>query len=184
MPTKQSLRRELQTRLQNQLPAQRARRSQAIEAKLFGLEAFKRAGCVCFYVSLPLEVDTAPMIDRALREGKRVLVPRTDLENKELSLHEIKDRLADLQAGTMGIMEPMPQRTRCAKPGEAQCVIVPGLGFDHRQNRLGRGAGFYDRFLKRLAPGTVTVGLAFSFQVLPELPVEAHDVPLNCVLTD
>lgn len=184
MQTKKSLRQELKARLSAQLPEERAFKSLLIQRKLFGLDAFKKAGCVCFFVAMPFEVDTASMIDGALDLGKRVLVPLTDLENKELNLYEIKDRRSDLRPGTMGILEPMPERTRKAAVAEVDCIVVPGLVFDSRHYRIGHGAGFYDRFLKTLAPSVQKIGLGFSFQVLPEVPVEPHDVRLDAVLTD
>ncbi len=159
-------------------------RSLRIQEKLFEHEAFRRAGVVCFFVSLPEEVDTRPMIAQALRSGKTVLVPLADLENKELKLYEIREPARDLAPGTLGIPEPRPERTRRAEAEEAHCVIVPGLAFSPTGERLGRGAGFYDRFLTGLPQGTPKIAVAFSFQVLPQIPQETHDHVVDFVLTD
>ena len=184
MPSKKSLRAKILKILGSQSPEALKKRSLRIKKKLFSLAVFKKAGCVCFYVSLPLEVDTTVMIDKALRMGKRVIVPRTNLENKELSLYEIKNRTEDLKKGAYGVMEPRAQKTRFVDLDEVDCLIVPGVVFDKRNNRIGRGKGYYDRFLKKFDRKAVKIGLAFSFQVIPRVPVEAHDEMVDQVLTD
>ena len=124
------------------------------------------------------------MIDEALTWGKRVIVPLTNLENKELSLYEITDRQNDLKKGTYGVMEPRPEKTRLTHFEEVDCVIVPGTVFDKKNHRIGRGIGYYDRFLKKFSPNILKIGLAFLFQVIPAIPSEVHDVKLDMVLTD
>ena len=159
-------------------------KSLRIKEKLFSLEAFQKAGCVCFYCSLPLEVDTKGMIDEALALGKRIIVPLTNLENKELRLYEITDRRTDLEQGAFGIMEPRPDKALHAHLAQAQCLVVPGVVFDKKNHRIGHGGGYYDRLLEKCPPGVLKIGLAFSFQVVQEIPAEAHDVPLDIVLTE
>lgn len=158
-------------------------KSAAIQAKLLGMRAFQSAGAVCFYVALPTEVDTHPMIEASLKLGKKVLVPLVDLENKELKLKEIRDFRKDLAPGALGILEPGPHTRSCA-PSEPECYLVPALAFDEKGYRLGRGGGFYDRLLSSLTPETATIGLAFSFQVLPAVPLEPHDRAVQTILTE
>ena len=184
MYTKKSLRQEMTARLLAQSAKERAARSLEIQEKLFKNPAFQKAKCVWFYVSLPEEVDTLPMMRTALGIGKKLLVPLTDLEKKELSLFEIRDLGKDLHPGVLGIREPDPGLTRCARFEEVDCVIVPGLVFDKVGHRIGRGAGLYDRSLAKLSPGIPKIALAFSFQVLQEIPQEDHDQVLDLVLTD
>ena len=159
-------------------------KSVRIKEKLFSLEAFRKAKCVCFYVSLPLEVDTKGMIDEALALGKRVVVPLTNLENKELRLYEITDRRTDLEQGAFGIMEPRPDKALPVRLAQVQCLIVPGVVFDKKNHRIGHGGGYYDRLLEECPPNVLKIGLAFSFQVVQNIPAEVHDVPLDIVLTD
>ena len=182
--TKERLRREVKERLAAQAPAEREKRSRRIKEKLLGLDVFKKAATVCFYVSKPHEVDTTSMIDEALAMKKKVLVPLSNLENKELRLYEIKNRRDDLQLGTFGIPEPRPERTRLAGPKELDCIVVPGVVFDRKNHRIGHGQGFYDRFLSGLDPRVSKIGLAFSFQVVPEISEKDHDEKLDLVLTD
>lgn len=184
MQIKKSLRAGILKKLSSLGPQVLETKSLRIKEKLFSLEAFQKAGCVCFYVSLPLEVDTKGMIDEALALGKRVLVPLTNLENKELSLYEIKDRWIDLQKGAFGIMEPRSDKALLAHTAEVECLIVPGVVFDKKNHRIGHGSGYYDRFLKKLPPQVLKIGLAFSLQVVPKIPTKAHDVQLDMVLTE
>ena len=169
--------------LSTQFIDERDRKSAIIQKKLFGTPSFLEAGTVCFYVSLPMEVSTHAMIGDALASGKKVLVPAVDLKNKELHLKEIRDFKKDLAPGTLGILEPV-SRTKSAELGEAQCFVVPALAFDVNGHRLGRGGGFYDRLLAQLPTEVSTIGLAFSFQVFPEIPLQSHDRPVNMVLTE
>ena len=162
---------------------ERDKKSRVIQKKLFQTPVFQNAGTVCFYVSLPMEVNTHPMIEESLRLGKRVLVVLVDLENKELKLKEIRDFRRDLTPGTLGILEPTA-KTRSAELREAECLIVPGLVFDVKGHRLGRGGGFYDRLLAKLPAEVATIGLAFSFQVLPQIPLQDHDKAVQLVLTE
>ena len=183
LKSKRALREEIKRLLSAQSVEERDSKSRVIQKKLFETPAFQSAGTVCFYVGLPMEVNTRPMIAEALELGKKVLAPLVDLENKELKLKEIHDLEKDLSPGTLGILEPS-EKARTADLDEVECLIVPALAFDREGCRLGRGAGFYDRLLARLPHETMTIGLAFSFQVLPQIPLEYHDRPVDIVLTE
>lgn len=182
--TKKSLRQEIKSRLKAHGLEERNQKSLLIEKKLFAHDAFRRARTVCFFVGMDSEVHTLPMIEKSVQMGKRVLVPLTDLENKELKLFEIRDVKRDLVPGVLGILEPDPAKAKQARADEVEVIAVPGLAFDLKKNRLGRGAGYYDRFLSGLPPRVFKVGLAFSFQVLPDIPYEDHDHLVDEVLTD
>ena len=86
--------------------------------------------------------------------------------------------------GIYEILEPDPARTKPVSGGQAGCVLVPGVVFDSKKNRIGHGAGFYDRFLKEINPSVPKIGLAFSFQVVEEVPSESHDVAMDFLITD
>lgn len=184
METKISLRRRVSRLLEEQSPADRQHRNLAIQKKLKRLPAFKKACMVFFYVSRPEEVDTHPLIDEALAAGKRVAVPSSDLKTKKLSFFEIADREKHLKLGVFDVLEPRPELTKPVSAKDADFVVVPGVVFDRKNRRVGHGAGFYDRFLKEIGSRTAKVGLAFSFQVVDEVPQEIHDVALDKVLTD
>lgn len=184
MLSKTQLRAEAKKALDRLSPGERHEKSRKIADKLFRLDAFKTARNVCTYVSMPAEVDTTLLIDEIIGMGKRVLVPLTNLENKELKVYEINNRRDCLRPGTLGILEPDQDKCPEAATKDIDIVLVPALLFDRGNNRLGRGAGLYDRFLAGLPARVQKIGLAFSFQVVPQLPTHPHDVRMDQVLTD
>ena len=136
-----------------------------------------------FYVSLKDEVDTSSMIDEALKTGKRVAVPVILKEEKRLIAGEIHNRLEDLESQHFGIYQPRQDRVKEIPLEIIDLVVVPGVAFDRKNIRLGRGHGYYDRFLSGLPKRTKTIGLAFDFQVLEDLPQDPHDVPVSKIIT-
>jgi 5-formyltetrahydrofolate cyclo-ligase len=159
-------------------PGARREKSREIEQRLFGLPEFSSASIVMFYASFQSEVETHSMIRRALAEGKRVVLPR--VKGKELELLEISNFDNDVSPGAWGI--PEPDTGRPAPIGEIGLIVVPGAVFDERGNRVGYGAGFYDKLLPQYR-GT-TAALAFELQIVPQVPVDAHDVPMKKIVTE
>ena len=173
----------MRDKLAVQPPADRKAKSRRLEEKLFNLPVFSRALRVAFFASIEGAADTHPMIERALRDGKKVALPRVDKDRHELVFYAVKDLLKDTAPGVLGILEPRAGLP-VVQPASLDCVVVPGLAFDRAGARFGRGAGFYDRFLSRLSPGTAKIGIGFSFQMIKHVPCEAHDEKLDLVLTD
>jgi 5-formyltetrahydrofolate cyclo-ligase len=130
------------------------------------------------YVSFKTEVDTLTLIQKWCQEQRPLMCPRMK-EDGQLSHHWVRE-LSDLQRHRMGILEP---RESCpvADPHLAQWIIVPGLAFSESGQRLGYGAGYYDRFLSFYKARKV--GLAFDQQMYRELPTELHDMNMDWVLT-
>lgn len=160
------------------LPSQRTAKSRQIEERLFSLPEVKAARAIMFFASFRSEVETVPMIRRALDDGKRVILPK--VREKELELFEIKNFDKDVSPGAWGILEPC--ETTPAKLNELDIIIVPGAAFDERGNRLGYGAGFYDKLLFEFKKPTVA--LAFELQIVPAAPAAAHDVPIKKIVTE
>jgi len=164
--------------------AQVAARSRRIWARLFALPAYRRAGTVKYFVDFRNEVATGGAIRHSLAVGKRVLVPLTDSAERRMTPAQILDYPGDLQPGAYGILEPRPDRLRPVPPEEIDLVAVPGVAFDPAGNRLGYGGGFYDRFLPRLRPTTSLVALAFELQIRDQVYPEAHDCPVDWIVTE
>lgn len=162
---------------------QRKNKSLKAVSNLKSLDEFSRAKCVMVYVSKEDEVDTIGLITDMLKSGKRVAVPFVDEERMELIPCEIST-LEELAVGTFGVMEPDPGDLRIVNTEEIDVVVVPGMAFDRNCNRLGRGKGYFDRFLKRLKGGKKVIGLAFSEQVFDSIPVEENDVKVDIVITE
>ena len=176
---KHKIRQHIKKLMESHSDLEKSEKSDIIRGKLFKEEMFKKAKVVMFYVSLKDEVDTLPMIDEALKAGKRVCVPVILKEEMKLIAGEIKDRKADLEKQHFGIYQPKKDKVREIPLKDIDLVVVPGIAFDKNNVRLGRGHGYYDRFLSGLHEGTNTIGLAFQFQVLEDLPKQPHDIPVT-----
>jgi len=175
---KHKIREHVKELLTSHSELEKSRKSDIIKQKLFDEEIFRKAKVVMFYVSLKEEVDTLPMIDEALKMGKRVCVPVIFKEEMKLIAGEIKDRKSDLEKQHFGIYQPKKDRVREVPLQNIDLVVVPGIAFDRKNVRLGRGHGYYDRFLSGLPEKAKTIGLAFSFQILENLPKDSHDIPV------
>ena len=137
---------------------------------------------IVLYAAIGNEVSTETIFDDALTAGREVLYPRLDCETKTLSLGIVRSR-SDLSPGAHHILEPKLATIDPASLSEC-LVIVPGLAFSPRGERLGRGGGHYDRLLAQLPPHAITVGLAYSFQLLDAVPQSGWDRRLNFVVTE
>jgi 5-formyltetrahydrofolate cyclo-ligase len=159
-------------------PEARRAKSREIEQLLFGLPEFKKASLVMFYASFQSEVETHGMIRRALAEGKHVVLPR--VKGKELELLEITNFDRDVSPGAWGI--PEPDQGKPAAVRDIGLIVVPGAVFDESGNRVGYGAGFYDKLLAQYEGATAA--LAFELQIVPQAPADAHDVPMKKIVTE
>ncbi len=159
-------------------PGQRAAKSREIEERLFSLPEFKTAHAVMFFASFRSEVETGPMIRRALASGKRVVLPK--VTGDDLALFEISDLDRDVAPGSWEIPEPVSGTP--ASLDTIDLIVVPGAVFDERGNRLGYGAGFYDKLLASYHGSAVA--LAFELQLAADVPVSAHDVPVGKIVTE
>ncbi len=153
-----------------------------IKVNLFSMPEFMDSRTVMFYASKENEVDTHAMIMDAINIGKRVVVPYVLKEGKEIIPLEIKS-YEDLRPGSFGVMEPRREYCREVSPEEIDVVIVPGIAFDKKGDRLGYGMGFYDRFLSKAAKAQ-HIGLAYEFQILDHMDSEGHDVRVGSIVTE
>ncbi|MDA8099689.1 MAG: 5-formyltetrahydrofolate cyclo-ligase [Nitrospiraceae bacterium] len=159
-------------------PEQRRSKSAEIEARLFGLTEFREAKVLLFFASFQSEVETHHMIRRALAEGKRVVLPK--VKGRELDLFEIANFDRDVIPGAWGI--PEPAGGRLVALADIDLIIVPGAAFDQQGNRVGYGAGFYDKLLQGHAKPTVAI--AFDLQIVHQVPADRHDVPVKKIVTE
>ncbi|MDA0690836.1 MAG: 5-formyltetrahydrofolate cyclo-ligase [Nitrospinae bacterium] len=160
------------------------RYSREITRKLVELEAFQSCQNILIFLSLPGEVQTEEMIERALSFGKRVYVPLVDAERKCLKISELPGLDIEFEVKRFGVREPGSVHLNIQSPAVLDFVLVPGLAFDRKGGRIGFGAGYYDRFLKEVADRVVRVGVAFDFQILESVPQTELDVPVQKILTE
>jgi 5-formyltetrahydrofolate cyclo-ligase len=179
--SKEEIRERILTLLRNQEEEQRLKKSLRIGDKLFKMQEFHNATTILFYASFDGEVNTLEMIKKAKKLGKTIGLPRINKEKKEIIPTLCEYSVDDLENGPYGIKEP---RAKGARLKEIDVVIVPGVAFDQHKNRLGRGGGYYDRFLKSLPQDTPTIGLAFDFQIVEHLPCDTHDVCVSHLIVN
>ena len=161
-------------------PAEREAASRSIASHLASLPAWQRARTVALHHALGAEVDTAELARLALAAGKRVAWPRVSSVGPAMEFASCA--ASDLVSGPARALEPPPSAPPI--PLESiDLVVVPGVAFDARGGRLGRGRGHYDATLSLLRPDAVRVGIAFEEQVVEDVPTEPHDAPLDVVVT-
>ena len=172
--TKQELRKMIRQRKQQHSVDE----SSAFINRLKDNSHFLHAHTLLLYSALPDEVPTQTLIDELVAQGKTVLLPRvvsdTDMELRRYS------GPADLQQGAFGIMEPTGELF--TDYAAIDVAIIPGMAFDDEGHRLGRGKGYYDRFLAKLSPSTYKIGLCFSWQLVDHVPTDEHDIPMDEVI--
>ena len=171
-------------KLKEQSSEERQSKSKAIASKLKQDAVFQKAKVVMFYVSIAQEVETISLLKEFLREGKIATVPYVDSQAQTLVSVEIKNPDQELTPGSYGILEPYSRLVRPFDLNRLDLVLVPGIAFDHEGHRLGRGRGYYDRFLKTLPAHVKRYGLAFDFQLLDSIPFTDEDVSMDQVITN
>ena len=139
-------------------------------------DAYKAARTIYGYLPYNQEVRTVPMLEQALKDGKRVAVPK--VYGEEMKFLYLDD-LTKVEKGYAGIPEPIADEP--VADDETALVLMPGLAFDPQGHRIGYGGGFYDKFLAA-EPNHPTLALCYEFQMLPELHTEEHDIPVDTVL--
>jgi 5-formyltetrahydrofolate cyclo-ligase len=176
MPTKAELRRVMRERL-SLPPDVRAEKSARICRAITALPQWRDAQTVALFAPQPREPDIDQLWSHA--RGKVVAYPRMEWEN--LALYAV-DTLYDLQPARWDIREPLPANP--VSPASVHLVLVPGVAFTRTGARCGRGGGFYDRLLALLPATAYRIGICYSFQLVDELPIEPHDLPVDLVITE
>ncbi len=157
-------------------------RSAAVGRLLCAQPEYARADVLMIYLSLPYEVDTQPIAIQAWADAKRVVAPRVSWDQRRMLPIEITTLAGEFEEDELGIRAPISGPP--VPIHEIDLVLVPGLGFDEHGNRLGRGRGFYDRFLKHAGFRAVTCGLGLEEQFVDTIPTEPNDVPMSMLVTD
>lgn len=173
---KSDLRRRLQALLRGLSPQERATGSAALRRHLEAWPEFGAAGCLAAFSPLPSEPDLVPLLAARL---ERIVFPRTSPAG--LHFHRVPDLRWRRQGP--GLQEPDPALHPEVPPEEIDLILVPGLAFSADGRRLGRGGGYYDRFLPRLRAGVPRVGVAFRCQILEMIPCQPHDARVSHLLT-
>ena len=180
---KQAWRNEMLALRRQFCPVHRAELSAALCQNLIAALPSSTGQRVMAYLPIRGEVDLSAGLCFYEEQGVEIVLP------KVMGAGRIEPFLCPppwqqhVQAASYGIREPMG-KARQVEPESIELVLVPGLAFDREFYRLGYGGGYYDRFLPRLRPGALKIGVAFSFQVVEFLPHDAHDASLDALLTE
>lgn len=184
METKLELRKRILNIRNNMSESDVINKSKEIVNKLISLKEYNGSKTVFIYMSFGNEVMTADLIKTMLLEGKRVVIPYTDTKNTVLIPSEIKSLEEDLVLNKFGYYEPVYEKIKAVEPEEFDLIVNPGVVFDRQLNRVGYGKGYYDRILLRKRKDVKAVAVAYEFQVLDEVPAEAHDIKMDMIITE
>ncbi|MHC4187466.1 MAG: 5-formyltetrahydrofolate cyclo-ligase [Planctomycetota bacterium] len=161
---------------------QRAQKSSQACHKLVSTESFQKASVVMMYLSIPYEADPSEAILHAWQLGKIVVVPKINWEDKHMLPVQINSLEADFSFEVSGLRNPM--KGIPAPFSEIDLVVTPGLGFDKKGNRLGRGGAYYDRFFAHQELQAQRCGFGFTEQLVDAIPVIQTDQPMDLLVTD
>lgn len=179
---KKELRSKLRAELAALAPEDIQRQSHRAAELLFQQPEYRRAEIMMIYLSLPHEADTMPIVLQAWQDRKKVVAPQVLWESRQMMPIEVRNLDEDIGNNQFGIREPI--RGMPIPIELIDLVIVPGLGFDPFGNRLGRGRGFYDRFLGKPGFHAVTCGFALELQIVDNIPAAHHDVKVRMLVTN
>jgi 5-formyltetrahydrofolate cyclo-ligase len=179
---KRELRQTIRTKLQALAPDVVQERSVDVLGRLFDQPEYTRAEIIMAFLSTPYEVDTQLLVQRSWMDLKRVCAPRVSWDQRRMMPIEITSVSNEVREDALGIREPVAGQP--VPIADIDLVVLPGLAFDLQGNRLGRGRGFYDRFLSHPDYHGTSCAVAFEEQIIEEVPVGPHDVSVDMLVTD
>lgn len=183
---KKLLRKEILNIRNNMNSDNKKEKDTIIKEKFLNSDYYKKAKNIFIYISYGSEIDTKEIINYALDDGKTIFVPRTEFETKLMDAVKITS-LNNMTEDRYGILEPSKEEPYI-QPDQLDLIVVPGVAFDKEGGRTGYGAGYYDRYFKKISKeraGEIKkVALAYDFQVIDNVPIDEQDVRIDCVITE
>ena len=180
-PIKTELREKYRAIRTEMTPEYKGQLDREIARQVRRLWQYQRTNTLLIYVSTPIEVDTREIIRQALEDGKRVAVPRCVPHSRTMDFYYIHS-LDELEPGTFGVLEPVPDKDNLLTDMDNGLCIVPAFSYDWKGFRLGYGKGYYDRFLSRFN-GHI-VGICYSSCIQRSLPHGRYDRPVELLVTE
>lgn len=159
-------------------------KSHQIFLNLIKTKEFLNSQNIMFYVATRSEVKTEKMIKASIKMGKKVFVPIILSDCINLAPSRLIDFDRELEKGKKGILEPKKEYHRLFPPENIDLIILPGIAFDLAGNRIGRGLGYYDNFLKKVSASTKLIALAFEMQIIKKVPINKNDIPVHKIITE
>lgn len=182
MESKRGIRKMIKERRALLTEAERENLDSIIFKKVTNSKEYQEAKVIFIFVSYDTELDTHKIIKQALKDGKRVSVPRIISKEEGMDVVEIKG-FEDLKPGAYGILEPEDSKFKIDE-SLIDVSYLPGVAFDRKGGRVGYGGGFYDRFLRKTRKDSLKIALGYSFQVLEEVPMDDNDEFIDGIITD
>lgn len=173
---KKELRRQIREQKQAMSEDDIRRRSARLAELFVASPLYQQAKTVYGYLPYNQEVRTVPILEQAIRDGKRVAVPKVYGDTMRFIYME---DLSQVAVSSFGIPEPVTDEP--VAEDKTALVLMPGVAFTRQGDRIGYGGGFYDRFLAE-EPDHPTLALCYDFQMVKSLPTEEYDIPVDCVL--
>ncbi len=173
---KKTLRKIIKVRVSAISAEERQKREKLLLDNLFSMPEFVSANTVMLFANLPDEIDTFSLIEHCISMGKKVFLPV--INGDDITVAEFT---GEFRVGRYDIKEPVTPNSSLLTPHSMDFVLVPGVGFSPNGYRLGRGKGYYDKFLSKQV-NIFTVGVCFREQFFLEIPTEPHDIPMHKVI--
>ncbi|XP_031296574.1 5-formyltetrahydrofolate cyclo-ligase isoform X1 [Camelus dromedarius] len=187
---KRSLRSELKQRLLTMSAEERLRQSRLVTQKVIAHSQYQKSKRISIFLSMQDEIETEEIIKDIFRQGKTCFIPRYQFQSSHMDMVRLAspEEISSLPRTSWNIPQPGEDEVReeALSTGGLDLIFMPGLGFDNHGNRLGRGKGYYDTYLKRCLQSQdgkpYTLALAFREQICPQVPVDENDVKVDEVL--
>ncbi|MDD2389657.1 MAG: 5-formyltetrahydrofolate cyclo-ligase [Desulfobacterales bacterium] len=181
---KQNLRDEVAKKLDALSEKELIEKTSQVEKRLLEFANFLEANIVLLYINSAHEIMTKRIIERCFALNKLVVLPAFRSEKRQIKLFKVDTLATDLKPGVRGI--PEPEQTLCKEVpiDRIDIAIIPGIVFDEKGSRLGKGEGYYDRLIPKLSMTTRKVSLAFESQIVDQVPMESHDKQVDIIVTE
>ncbi len=183
---KKKLRKEILIKRKNIDIVEKEKMDTKILDEFYEKKYYREAKNIFIYISYDSEINTKGIINKALKDNKKIYVPRTEFKTRLMDAVEITS-LDNLIKSEYGILEPAIEEPHI-DPNELDLIVVPGVAFDRNGGRMGYGAGYYDRYFKRISKDRIKkiakLALAYDFQILEKIPMNEQDVPVNYIITE
>lgn len=181
---KQELREKILTKRKNLDSSLVEKQSLLISDYLINSNLFHNSKVIMTYLNYPKEVKTDYIFRTAIKQNKTVTIPVCETKAVDLIPSKITD-INQVETGYYGLREPKQEYFYPVDPKLIDLIIVPGVAFDLKGNRIGHGKGYYDNFFKKINPSAIKIGLAFQFQIIEDSwNIESWDIPMDGIITE
>lgn len=178
---KKELREEVLNKRDKIVASDREEKDDIIISSLMNNKDYKNSKKIFIYIGFGTEINTLKYIDGFIKDGKEIYVPKVYLKRREIEAIRLTS-LDMLERSKYGILEPI--NDEIVDKEELDLIVVPGVAFDREGGRIGYGGGYYDKYFSRNNKTVTNIALAYDCQMVNKVPVEEHDVKVDCIITE